>query len=134
MGYNIYITRKDHWADESGEQITHEEWEEYVKSDAELTLEDYVKDEGFSVWRGYSRHEENVRIAWFSHLEGNIYTKNPDEEILEKSLSIAQAINGKVQGDDGEVYDAKGKPYSWEEAEVQNPPNNNTKKWWQFWK
>jgi len=32
--------------------------------------------------------------------------KNPDDEIIRKMWSIAQALSARVQGDDSETYDS----------------------------
>jgi hypothetical protein len=40
--------------------------------------------------------------------DGDIVVKNPDPEILRKMYVIAQHLSGKVQGDDGELYDSQG--------------------------
>jgi len=42
---------------------------------------------------------------------GNIYTKNPGPETVEKAVVIARHFNAKVRGDDGEVYPGGGEPY-----------------------
>ena len=47
-------------------------------------------------------------MAWFSHSQGDVVVKNPDREILRKMWLVAGAFNAKVQGDDGEIYDANG--------------------------
>lgn len=119
MGYNIHITRKNEWFDEHDDDISLDEWIGYVKEDDEMRLDNFaeavvsngilrVESEGLSVWLNYSEHEKNGNMAWFDYFEGNIKVKNPDEEILKKMFSIAQLLNAKVQGDEGEIYDADG--------------------------
>ena len=35
---------------------------------------------------------------------GEIYTKNPRKNLVEKMIQIANRLNAKVQGDESEVY------------------------------
>jgi hypothetical protein len=119
MGYDVHITRKQCWSDESGPEIPLAEWIAVVTADRDMRLDGYaetrlgdgsilrIENEGLSVWMAYSRHTEN-RMAWFSFSRGNVVVKNPDLEIRQKMWSLAQALSARVQGDDGEFYDASG--------------------------
>ena len=42
-------------------------------------------------------------------LWGDIETKNPDAPVIQKMILIAESLNARVQGDDGEVYLPDGK-------------------------
>ncbi len=109
MGYELHITRAQYWSMNEGHEITAEEWLGVVESDPELKL---AGNNGpfFTLWIGTSAHVE----PWFDWLGGNIYTKNPDEPIMEKMVEIARRLDAKVQGDDGEVYLGNGKDTSYE--------------------
>jgi hypothetical protein len=119
MGYDVHITRKRRWSDENGPEIPLDEWVAVVRADGDMRLDGYaetrvrdgrilrIENEGLSVWTAYSRHSENG-MAWFSFHHGNVVVKNPDPEILQKMWSLAQGLSAKVQGDEGEVYDASG--------------------------
>ena len=119
MGYDVHITRKPHWWDENGPEIRLDEWIAVVRADRDMRLDGYaetrvggggvlrIENEGLSVWTAYSRHGENG-MAWFSFHHGNVVVKNPDCEILQKMWSLAQGLLAKVQGDEGELYDASG--------------------------
>jgi len=137
MGYDVHITRREQQADE-GSDILLEEWATYVESDPEMRMEGFaeaqtpdgllrVEKDGLAVWTCYSKHEENGNMAWFYYSHGNIQVKNPDEEILRKMFRISQIFGAKVQGDEGELYNATGsmKDYS---------SSGPLRKWWQFWK
>lgn len=96
MGYDLHITRAEVWTETQGSEIPAEEWLSYVEGDEELTLD--PPNGAYSViWKGEGE-------LWFDWYEGNVYTTNPDRIALEKMLSIAKALNAKVQGDNGEVY------------------------------
>jgi len=120
MGYDLHITRKECWAEEEDERfITLLEWTAYVASDPEV-----ISDPE-------NPHEDNylyVRAAgdwplWFNSRLGNIYTKNPEQDVIEKMVNIAQTLNARVQGDDQEFYDFTGQAYR--PAEEQLPAHDN---------
>ncbi len=75
MGYDIHITRKAEWFDEQGNDITLDEWLEFVNSSSDMRLDGYaqaqtpngtlrVESEGLSVWLGYSKNDKNGSMAW----------------------------------------------------------------------
>jgi hypothetical protein len=119
MGYDVHITRKRNWFDDSPE-IALGEWLSYVGRDPEMRLDGFaeaalpdgsvlrMESPGLAVWTAYSGHGHRGNMAWFHASQGDIVVKNPDPEILRKMWRIAQALNAKVQGDDGEIYDADG--------------------------
>ena len=99
MGYDFHITRAKSWPENDDNQISPQEWLAWIEQDPELTL----SPEGgpyFAVWKGKSAHPD----AWLDWSRGNIYTKNPDEALIDKMVLIARAVHGVVQGDDGEIY------------------------------
>ncbi len=106
MGVELYITRAEFWADNEPSPITAEEWLSYVESDPELSL-DTSQGEYFARWQGKSAHED----PWLDWFEGNISTKWPDVALYVKMLQVAQALGGRVQDDDGVVYQS---PADWQ--------------------
>jgi hypothetical protein len=119
MGYNVHITRKQDWFDEEP-QISATEWDAYIRLDPSMRLDGYAEattaggdtlryeNEGLAVWIGYSHHEPDGNMAWFDFRSGDVVVKNPDSEILKKMWLIAQALGGKVQGDESETYGEDG--------------------------
>jgi hypothetical protein len=148
MGYDVHITRKNNWFERDGATITLEEWNNYVTSDPEMSLEGFaeattpdgsvvkLESPGLSLWTAYSGQEKNSSMAWFHHFEDRVSVKNPDEEILIKMYSIASLLNAKVQGDDSEVYDSNGQS-NWQElrqdAESAPDTNQTPRPWWKLW-
>lgn len=141
MGYDLHITRKEHWAEDEQREnnITLDEWLDYVDEDPGLQISDAYQirnpqkpDElmpasGFCDWLSYPQNEKR----WFDYYEGNIGTKNPDEDTIRKMLSIAKAFNAKVQGDNGEIYSLSS---SNKIIHHFNDDNTTPKKpWWKFW-
>ena len=146
MGYEVHITRKAEWLEQGGPEITIEEWKNYVVSDPEMRLDGFaeatiydgntlrVESPGLSVWTAYSKHEEAGNMAWFDHYKDRITIKNPDDEILIKMHKIASALEAKVQGDDGEIYDSNGQS-NWQVLRGNSESDSCTTKkpWWKFW-
>jgi hypothetical protein len=120
MGYDAHITRAASWVDSAQSPITLQEWLALVASDPELrhdgvasaTTRDgdgiEVRAPGLVVWTGWSQHGRDGAMAWIQHGDGELVVKNPDEELLRKLHRIATALGARVQGDDGEEYDADG--------------------------
>lgn len=105
MGLELHITRAQHWSANDNCQITTNEWLAYVASDPELKL-DPQNGDFFAKWLGRSAYEE----PWLDWSDGNIVTKWPDTALYRKMLSIANALNARIQDDDGNVY---AKPIDW---------------------
>ena len=120
MGYEVHITRAEDRVESGTDPITLGDWVAYVKADPEMRLEDFAEattpagntirigSPGIAVWVGYSAHDKDENMAWFSWFKDHVSVKNPDEEILGKMCRIAKALNAKVQGDEGELYDSEG--------------------------
>ncbi len=119
MAYDLHITRKPHWADAGGPAITLREWLAYVESDPEMRLVGFAQVEtpdgkvqetstGLALWRAYSQHGVAGNMAWFDHHHDRITYHNPDAEIIRKMHRIALALDARVQGEKGELYDADG--------------------------
>jgi hypothetical protein len=66
-----------------------------------------------------------------------ISAKYPDDETIRKMLTIAEKLNGKVQGDDNEFYDEdyfKNKVNTiTSDTPKQAPEQADKKPWWKFW-
>jgi hypothetical protein len=111
VGYDLHITRKSEWSDE-GQDISLSEWKVVVGEDPSLRITGEVnavtnsgehisyKSEGLALWSG---HPSGAEIP-FDFREGQIVVKSPDGPILNKMLSLADRLQAKVQGDEGEVY------------------------------
>ena len=140
MGYDVHITRKPNWFDPAGPEISLAEWIAVVASDPEMRLKGYAEARvdngkmlrlehcGLAVWIAYSGHEKDGNMAWFDFRQGSVVVKNPDSEILMKMWFLAQALVARVQGDEGEFYDASGNAIR---STTASPPAR--KSWWKFW-
>ncbi len=99
MGYDLHITRAEFWAENEGQAISAEEWLKIVSDDDSLSL-DHANGRCFAVYTA----EAGDDSRWLDWHDGNVYAKNPDRRTLEKMLAVADALGGRVQGDDGEHY------------------------------
>lgn len=72
-----------------------------VESDPELEL---VPEMGpcFARFLGPCTYGEGG--GWFDWSDGNVFTKNPDEALLSKMLDLAEAVGGRVSGEENETY------------------------------
>lgn len=148
MGYELHITRREHWADTETPDISIDEWLTYVRNDSELELtngydikigsETLHQDRpGFCEWNAHPTEREPNSRPWFSYWEGSIDTKNPDAATIRKMMQIASALNAKVQGDDGEFYTEENvsEMEREEKAKAQKPSARQQirQPWWRFW-
>ena len=123
MGYDVHITRATHWADSRAHPISFDEWKSYLRSDKEMRLDNratgvttagdtiVTESPGIAVWVSWKKDGFGGGHAWFSYRDGEITVKDPDRDILRKMFTIAVALKARVQGDEGETYDAKGDPH-----------------------
>ncbi|MGB8648553.1 MAG: hypothetical protein WCF84_25175 [Anaerolineae bacterium] len=100
MGYDVHITRADHWFENQGQEIQAQEWLAIVTDDPEL-IPSPENGPYFVIWRGATQYPE----TWFDWSDGNIDTKFPDKATLRKMWHIANLLGARIQGDDGEIYD-----------------------------
>jgi hypothetical protein len=132
MGYDISIVRYN--GDEAVD-IPESEWQEYIKSDPELEPSEITDDSSYWEWNAHSKYKDPAEgRPWFQYWRGQIYSKNPDDEVLAKMFRIATSLNARVQGQDFEFYDEEGKQIA------EQPQSNETvgfvpkqKPWWRFW-
>src|ERR1700719_1876991 len=119
VGYDLHITRKADWPEPDGPEISYDEWMAVVNMDPELRIEGYVNvrlpdhsvaRRPLAAWTAYSRYDSSGDMPALEFSHGNIAAKNPDREFRCKMWRLAQALNAKVQGDDGEFYDCFGNP------------------------
>jgi len=135
MGYFLHITRRQHWVDQ-GDDISFDEFVAYVRSDSEFTYPSQLGDD-FADWRsprtGYD--------SWLFWNSGQIDTKNPETEFIDKMVAIAKSLGAKVQGDDGEVYLSANEVLKDEADQNPAPQLPTTVAWsppaffrWSLWK
>jgi hypothetical protein len=113
MGYNIHIHRREHWFDPEGASISLDEWAALIAGDPSLVIDGNVVwsdpqggpnlDTPTAEWSG-----PNGSIGLFYWYDGNIEAKNPTASVVMKAYQMATTLGARVQGDDGEFYDARG--------------------------
>jgi hypothetical protein len=127
MSYDVHITSAEEWSENETAPITLEEWVACAKSDPELRVDVIdgrtesplpdgrvvsFKVKGLVAWLGQADPHTRKVLAWFAWYSGNIDTRAPDRATLRKMYEIAEALQARVQGDEGEIYDAAGEPYA----------------------
>jgi hypothetical protein len=125
MGYDLHITRAKYHFQNEGAWITAEEWLRYVEEDPELELAGYNGDY-FALWNGKTESPD----PWLDWSEGNIYTKFPEDPLIDKMVEIAKRLNAQVQGDDGEIYIGGGADNYLPPPDPDPPPAPPPKPWW----
>ena len=120
MGYDVHITRAQDWTESAAHPITFDEWKAYIRSDREMRLDNRAQatttsgetvtteSPGLAVWVAWKKDGVEGGHAWFSYDDGAITVKDPDRDILRKMFRVAAALKARVQGDEGEIYDATG--------------------------
>lgn len=109
MGYSVYITRAHHWLERAEIPIPKAEWGTVVDADSTLSVKttDYydrisrelVVDRGHAVEWSLSDRQE---CFWYDG--GAIECKNPSIQCLAKMVELAELLEARVVGDDGETY------------------------------
>ncbi|MFJ9695586.1 hypothetical protein [Kitasatospora sp. NPDC101183] len=84
MGYDVHITRRENWWDDDGDgrDITEAEWDALVAAEPGLAM---------------------APMWWNS---GRIVSKNPSDAVIARMREVAAILGARLQGDDGEYYDA----------------------------
>jgi hypothetical protein len=106
LGYDLTITKKEHPSDEKGEQISHEEWFDYVEKHAHLRIDKSMtpsSDSEYVVWGDSS--------SWLSWSNGSIDSKNPGCDFIEYMINVTDALGAKVLGEESEQYSADDRGY-----------------------
>lgn len=135
MGYDLHIIRKTNWEIDEESNISLDEWLNYMEGDAELEPDSFDKTnpeltQGFCYWNNPAAEEEEDR-PWLDYGHGLISTKNPEKATIIKMVSIANTLNAKVTGDEGEFYDELGDAII--NAKVNNQNPQSRKPWWKLW-
>ncbi len=142
MGYNLYVTRKNQWHDEHGEEIQIEDWIAVVKNDPEMEMRSeahadlgngqvlVASDPTMAVWLG----EDGAERMWFYLSEGNAVGKSPRPDGLAKMHSFSLLLAARLIGEEGETYDAEGNASYPQLGKVDLPKAEPTSRpWWRFW-
>jgi hypothetical protein len=127
MGYELRITRRPEWF--QGEQwpIGLDEWLRIVEQDPDLVLQESGLP-GYVVWTAWSQGGLHPPM-W--HSEGCVVSSAAETQVVCKMHQIAERLGGRVVGDDGEEYDARGIQMR-VEAETPRPQASQAPRrpWW----
>lgn len=142
MAYDMHITRKTDWADQDGPEIEREEWMAYVLIDKSLQLDrdraeavdprvaSRTKEPTHVRWTGWEGRMEGVREAWMWLENGNVMASDADAAFRRKLFLVADSLNARLMGDDGEIYNSNGEP---ESGRAKLTEDGRKRAWWKFW-
>jgi hypothetical protein len=135
MGYDVHITRADHWPESDDTPISIAEWEALVKRDPELSLEPTLEAKlpDGRVLRTDSPGMARFKgVVHFLYEEGRVTVTDPDRETIRKMRAIAQALGARVLGDDGECYDESDDGDGGDGGPIiaRATPRSEPKAWW----
>ncbi len=103
MSYNLFVTYKNHWSDDTGKKISHKKFVNYVESNPkDVTF--YLNDDDKNVAIFMTEDSDD---EWFLKWEDGII--RADMRIVPKEVALwmidfAEEIGAKLTGEDGEVY------------------------------
>ena len=141
MAYDLHITRRNDWADTDGDEITREEWVSYLAIDKTLELDrdmaaardpavaSGAKEPDLAVWLDWPGRVPGETEAVIQLLRGNLTSSDPDQAMRRKLFLVADALNARLQGDKGEIYNSIGEP----EGRARLTADGRRKRWWKFW-
>lgn len=102
MGYDLHMTRREHWSDEDDtdtDDILEAEWEAVAHANLEPS-------DNADVWV-----LPDGRLQGLFPQNGNVLIRKPaDAAVVAALFPLAQALDAQIQGDDGEVYGPDGDP------------------------
>ncbi|MBT8415866.1 MAG: hypothetical protein KJO42_00340 [Silicimonas sp.] len=142
MGYDLYITRKDDWSDTSGPDISMDDWTEYLFIDKSLEIDarraaeidprvaSHAKEPTHTRWLDWPARVPDENEAWMWIEQGNIVATDPDIDFRRKLFLIADGLEARLMGTDGEVYDSIGEP---ESGRSRLTEKGAKRAWWKFW-
>lgn len=142
MGYDLYITRREDWSDTEGPDIALDEWATYVLADKDLETDreraiaadprvaSGAKEPTHVRWLIWPGREPDVSEAWIWLEHGNLVASDPDAAFRRKLFLIADGLNARLTGQDGEVYNSNGDP---ERGRSRLTPDGRKRPWWKFW-
>ena len=138
MGYEVHIIRKNDFESDEESNITMEEWKQLVESSPELTWEQFDGDDKpldykYCYWLAHPEQDDSNR-RWFDFYAGSISTKWTDPACLKLLLRMAEQLQAKLVGDEGEVYTMKEIEAleAYHEKVVETIPPQK-KPFWKFW-
>ena len=100
MGYDLHVTRADHWTDAVGHEITTDEWGDVIRWDPDLHP-DRTNGPNAVTWIDNAQGHR----GWFDWSNGVVYTSDPNPATVEKMITLASRLEARVQGDNGEFYE-----------------------------
>ncbi len=126
MSYDIHVTRKAHWSELHGPQITKDEWCAYVEGCADLRWMDTSKwTPGDACAELLDENGLSYGAIWWAN--GELTTRRPESVVVLRAMSIAKDLRAITMGDDHETYVDTNAPSTGRPAYYN--PDNLTNEW-----
>jgi hypothetical protein len=126
MSYDLHITRKAHWSEQHGPQITKDEWRSYVEGCTDLRWWDTTKwTPGDDCAELLDESGASYGAIWWDR--GELTTRRPETAVVLRAIYMAQDLNAVTMSDDGETYVDINSPTVGRPAYYN--PNNLTNEW-----
>lgn len=105
MVYNLHIVRED----KTGDYITYDEVIKLVSKSKELELKDEMKiitpnKNEITIPGNYIVWKKKELYVWWNYNHGKISSSYINDDGIDKLKKVAQELNAKVVGDEGEEY------------------------------
>jgi hypothetical protein len=104
MGYELHLTRAEHWVDSAEHPILQDEWEHFACASGDLDDAGWVEAAGMtrSPVFSYARDGVEVSLTW---RDGQVDIAGVVSKEVARDLSwLATAFDARLMGDDGESY------------------------------
>ncbi|MFN3973461.1 MAG: hypothetical protein ACK4GO_07410 [Gemmobacter sp.] len=132
MGWKVMMTRKEHWADLDGPEISRGEWLALMHNDREFRP---VPDAapGTCQWMpGAAGLPKFGNIVYWE--DGNVMALRPADALVGKLVRIAPALGAEVQDENGlGSYDAAGRWTGPRAPKVPPRTPRTAAPWWRVW-
>lgn len=115
MAYSLHIIKSQYSWEANENPIKLEEWIELVKTDSQMKMKSefeginprtkekiIIKLRDTAVW--LFKNENIEYEVPFTYKKGAISVSHTDDNVIEKMKEIAEKLNGRVVGDEGEEY------------------------------
>jgi hypothetical protein len=123
MAYDLHVLRSFRWTDSSDAPITKSDVDALVETDPELawSTSDFMdsKDHTGAVTRFNVVLWSGTPCFWWQ--EDQLLCSAPDDVLVAKLVRVATALNARVIGDDGEVYELHRSLFGREKIVRQSP-------------
>ena len=107
MSYNLYLTHKQHWAqEEPAEKIPYAEFKKYIALQKGISIESEDQEDQKIDLTYELPKESGADVFCFKYDNGDVVTtsNHTDKYAFSMLVDIAEKFNVSIQGEEGELY------------------------------